>query len=543
MIADYEVKGYAHKATSKELTLTKQNRVWYLPLVVVSNPKKPHKIRLIWDAAAKTDGVCFNSLLLKGPDLLTPLPQVLSQFRQFPVAVCGDIREMFHQIKIQSQRFLWRSTPTVYVMDVATFGSTCSPASAQYVKNLNASEAAGQFPRAAAAITLNHYVDDYLASFLSTKEAIAVVNEVKQVHAMGGFEMRNFLPNKSEVLRGVGELENGVEKELDLIRGESSQSVLGMIWFPKTDEFAYTFTMRKDLLPILAKDHVPTKREVLKVVMMFWSDSSTVLAWIRSDHRRYNKFVSFQIGEILSFSEPNEWKWVPSKLNAADAATKWENGSEIKSDGRWFLGPNFLRLTEEQWPKEKSVSTTEEELRSVHTHWEKESTSLDSVSGQDYFVRWDMYYALSTIFYIKKCNSPSESGVLTREEIKGAEEALWKIAQSDDFFEEMKSLKETQGSPHDVHCIVAKSSSIYRAWPFIDDRGVLRMRGRISATQFASYEAKYPAILPRQHRITFLITDWYHRRFRHGNKESIVNEMHQRFEISKLRTLVKKMLE
>lgn len=82
-------------------------------------------------------------MLLKGPDLLSPLPKVLSQFRQFPVAVCGDIMEMFHQIKIrapdnQSQRFLFRDSPSeypsVYVMDVATFGATCSPASAQYIK-------------------------------------------------------------------------------------------------------------------------------------------------------------------------------------------------------------------------------------------------------------------------------------------------------------------------------------------------------------------------------------------------------------------------
>lgn len=108
-IASYEQKGYAHKAKLEELTSVDSNRVWYLPLGIVTNPKKPGKVRLIWDAAAKVGGVSFNSKLLKGPDLLTPLPQVLCHFRQFPVAVCGDIMEMFHQIKIrfpdcQSQR-------------------------------------------------------------------------------------------------------------------------------------------------------------------------------------------------------------------------------------------------------------------------------------------------------------------------------------------------------------------------------------------------------------------------------------------------------
>lgn len=169
-------------------------------------PQKPNKLRLIWDAAAEVGYVSFNSKLLKGPDLLTPLLAVLSRFRQFPVAVTGDIREMFHQIKIrkedqQSQRFLWREhpsdSPLVYIMEVATFGSTCSPASAQFVKNLNATEYADQFPRAAAAIHDNHYVDDYLDSFQTIEEAIQVVQEVQSVHAMGGFEIRNILSNST----------------------------------------------------------------------------------------------------------------------------------------------------------------------------------------------------------------------------------------------------------------------------------------------------------------------------------------------------------
>lgn len=88
LIWDYERKGYAHKATMCELDSMDSNRMWFLPLGVVRNPKKPQKIRLIWDAAAKSHGVSFNSKLLKGPNLLIPLVAVLSRFRQYPVAVC-----------------------------------------------------------------------------------------------------------------------------------------------------------------------------------------------------------------------------------------------------------------------------------------------------------------------------------------------------------------------------------------------------------------------------------------------------------------------
>lgn len=149
MVGQYVNKGYAHKATKEELQETDPRRVWYLPLGVVVNPRKPGKIRLIWDAAAKVEGVSFNDLLLKGPDLLASLLAVILRFRERNIAVCGDICEMFYQIGIRAidtkfQRFLWRSSPDetieVYVMDVATFGANCSPCSAQFIKNKNAEE-------------------------------------------------------------------------------------------------------------------------------------------------------------------------------------------------------------------------------------------------------------------------------------------------------------------------------------------------------------------------------------------------------------------
>ncbi|XP_062712952.1 uncharacterized protein LOC134290030 [Aedes albopictus] len=187
LMVDYQTKGYAHKATQRELEESDPKRVWYLPLGVVVNPRKPDKLRVVWDAAAAVQGVSFNSVLLEGPDLLVPLQTVLCRYRQRNIAISADIMEMFHQVQIrpedrQSQRFLWRDNPAqlvqVFVMDVAIFGSTCSPCSTQYAKNVNADDHAEEFPRAAVAIKENHYVDDYLDSVDSVDEAVQLATDV-----------------------------------------------------------------------------------------------------------------------------------------------------------------------------------------------------------------------------------------------------------------------------------------------------------------------------------------------------------------------------
>ncbi|XP_053685875.1 uncharacterized protein LOC128735413 [Sabethes cyaneus] len=698
-IRDYERKGYAHRASLAELTSVEAGRVWYLPLGVVTSPKKPGKVRLIWDAAAKVGDVSFNSKILKGPDLLTPLPMVLYQFRQYPVAVTGDVMEMFHQLKIrspdcQSQRFVFRDRPTdlprIYVMDVATFGSSCSPASAQHIKNLNADEFASEYPRAAAAIKNKHYVDDYLDSFQTNEEAIQVVNEVKLVHSKGGFTLRRFLSNEPEVLHGIGEKAEGGSKNLQLERGCKSESVLGMKWIPDEDVFTYAFGMRDDLLLILKNDYIPTKREVARVVMSLfdplgliafflvhgkvliqelwasgvewdqeiphdinehwrlwadslqqldqlriprcyfrssndltrlqihlfvdasetayaavvffrletdrgievalvgaktkvaplktlsiprlelkaavlgirlmetvqkyhsytvnqrycWSDASTVLAWVRStDHRRYHKFVAVRIGEILSSTQQSEWRWVPSALNVADQATKWNNNPQVTSSDPWLRGPDFLYESEDRWPKQRTVTPTEEELRPIHLHAAHFAPNM-------VFARFDQWtkmhrvaaYVLRGIdnFRRRRTNDKVELGHLTSDELRRAEEALLKTAQSECFADEINILVKTQGPPENRHATVNKSSTIYTKCPFLDEKGILRSRGRIGAAPYAPTEAKFPIILPNQHLITFLLVDWYHRRFRHANRETIFNEIRQRFEISSLRRLLEK---
>ncbi|XP_062711049.1 uncharacterized protein LOC134289063 [Aedes albopictus] len=275
-IKDYQRKGYAHELTKEEANNSDPRRVWYLPLGVVTNPNKPGKVRVVWDAAAKIEGISLNSMLMKGPDMTASLSTVLYRFRQRQIAIAGDIREMFHQIQIrpqdrQAQRFLWRDAPgetcKEYVMDVATFGSTCSPSSAQYIKNRNAEEWSEQYPEAAVAIIECHYVDDYLDSLDCEEEAVRLALDVKTVHAKAGFDIRNWLSNSELVLQRVGDPGQQITKSFTAGKGSETERVLGMSWTPKEDTFTFAVNFRSDIQSLISGTSVPTKRQVLRVVM------------------------------------------------------------------------------------------------------------------------------------------------------------------------------------------------------------------------------------------------------------------------------------
>ncbi|XP_046868666.1 uncharacterized protein LOC124461157 [Drosophila willistoni] len=220
IMQSYEEKGYIRRLTESELDKGKSS--WFLPIFTVTNPNK-NKTRLVWDAAAKVNGTSLNDVLLKGPDILASLVGVLIRFRERPVAVAGDISEMFHQVRVRpedqtAQKFLWRSgnsakAAETYVMQVMTFGASCSPALANYIKNRNAERFRKESPRAVAAICRNTFVDDWLESTNTEDEMTELAMEVQRIHLEGGFNMRRWTSNSASVVRALKNQEGDVPRE------------------------------------------------------------------------------------------------------------------------------------------------------------------------------------------------------------------------------------------------------------------------------------------------------------------------------------------
>ena len=159
-----------------------QSRVWYLPHHAAIHPAKPEKIRVVFDASAKHQGVSLNDVLLKGPDLTENLATILLRFRNGPIAVSSDIEKMFLQVGVKESdqralRFVWRppgSTkyPDTYQMKVQVFGAVSSPTSCSFVLQNLAETYKKQFPGVAAKVRSRFYVDNYLNSFDSVDKAV-----------------------------------------------------------------------------------------------------------------------------------------------------------------------------------------------------------------------------------------------------------------------------------------------------------------------------------------------------------------------------------
>ncbi|XP_052747991.1 uncharacterized protein LOC113519231 [Galleria mellonella] len=84
---------------------------------------------------------------------------------------------------------------------------------------------------------------------------------------------------------------------------------------------------------------------------IYWTDSTTVLKWIRSDARTFKPFVAHRLGEILETTNPSNWRWIPTSLNVADDATKPKK-IFLSPSHRWFTGPPFLLESPFSWPCE-----------------------------------------------------------------------------------------------------------------------------------------------------------------------------------------------
>ena len=150
-------------------------------------------------------GQSLNKCLLPGPTLGPSLLGVLLRFCQHPLAICGHIKGMFHQVHLLNEdklplRFIWRAMqldqePSVCEWQVLSFGITCSPCCATYDVHKHVRDHCD-----GNSVQQCFYVDNCLQSFHSSHEAKSLVDKMQSLLANGGLDIRQRASNDQAVI-------------------------------------------------------------------------------------------------------------------------------------------------------------------------------------------------------------------------------------------------------------------------------------------------------------------------------------------------------
>ena len=126
---------------------------------------------------------------------------------------------------------------------------------------------------------------------------------------------------------------------------------------------------------------------------VFWTDSTTVLKYICNETRRFHTFVANRVSIIREAANGDQWRYVGSKENPADDASRGMRAETFLKGRRWINGPKFLCEPKEVWPKlDADLDMIPADDPEVKRDLTVNSVVVDSESATDrllcYFSSW-----------------------------------------------------------------------------------------------------------------------------------------------------------
>ena len=259
-------KKYAEKIPVNDVGSNLKTKIWYLPHHAVITEKKPDKLRVVFDCAAKFEGSSLNDKCKQGPDLNNKLIHVLLRFRQFQYAIMADVEAMYYQVHVSPEdrdalRFLWFDEDDniqEYRMRVHIFGGVWCSCIATYAlrRTLEDQEVTDPFIRKV--IEDSFYVDDCLQSADDISKLQRVLVDVKQVLRLGGFNLTKFISNNENLVEEIP-LEDRA-KEVKEFNAQVHSKALGIKWEVVPDSFSISIGK------LYRSDSPVTKRQMLSVL-------------------------------------------------------------------------------------------------------------------------------------------------------------------------------------------------------------------------------------------------------------------------------------
>ena len=271
-----------------------------------------------------------------------------------------------------------------------------------------------------------------------------------------------------------------------------------------------------------------------------WTDSTVVLSWISSESYRWVPFVANRIEKIQSTVTSVKWRYISSKQNPADCATRGLFPLELLKCDLWLSGPDWLYKNDSELNTvNETLIVNEDEIRREERKMYKATTC--TLQDNEIFERYSSWSKLRRIIalcfrFIHNCRNPPAKrlrGFLTSEELRIASVSILKKVQLSYFCVEISCLKSNKE--------LSAHSKILPLTPFLDNEGLLRVGGRLKNANIPESQ-KFPILLPKKCHITNLIIMHYHINYLHAAQELLLSILRMQFWILSGRSEVRKII-
>ncbi|XP_018577160.1 uncharacterized protein LOC108915576 [Anoplophora glabripennis] len=258
----------------------------------------------------------------------------------------------------------------------------------------------------------------------------------------------------------------------------------------------------------------------------FWSDSSTVVAWIqRKEEWATLCGVWNRVAEIRALTHPKLWRHIPGSKKPADLPSRGCSPKYLL-ESKWWEGPEWLYESQDSWPTDELAC---DELEINLEKKRKLTTLLCSAADEwhlDYFSGYTrtirMVAWIYRFCYNLKHPEERRRGELTTDEMDKGETYVIKMIQAQSFSgEDEKRLSGLN--------------------PFCDKHGILRLKTRISRREDLE-NFRFPMILPSKHPVVEKLILEMHKEKSHAGPRILLSLLRESYWILGGRRTIKSTL-
>ena len=249
--------------------------------------------------------------------------------------------------------------------------------------------------------------------------------------------------------------------------------------------------------------------------IIFWSDSTIVLHWLKKSPSVLKVFEANRVTEIQEICSDIEWRHVTSEKNPADALSRGQYPREFLQNDHWFNGPLWLNKAESTWP-----ISTEIFVRDL-PGLRKNVCLVAKINPDVIFSKFSSYVKLVRViaYCLRFSRKGSNRGALSVKEVAESERRILKLIQGTQFSNEISCILKSAG---------IKSTKLASLSPIIDENGLLRVGGRLKNANM-DFSQKHPLLLPSHHHVTDLIIREAHEKNYHSGIQSTLYALRYRY--------------